>query len=280
MAFIVLPLITVILPCRWGDSLIRLVARRGWLLRSRSNACLQSARNYLAIDDPESWKVRWRLVELMDARDGWYCFFGRSRSLVRQMDFEGLPAEPGLIFVGAHWGTGLAALAAFLRSGLQPRLVYREVKSDIFWSAPFQYVYLLVLVNCIRRICRGGAIRVPGGRSAFEAALRESGSPVIVLDAPALNSDNSLRATVLGQPAELNRNGFLLLAEYKARCVFFYCGIREKGRSSLVCSEPFEPRDAKHLVERYGEYLNDLLRLDSAQWRLWHVAPQFFKVDG
>jgi hypothetical protein len=280
LAYILLPLATVLLPFRSGDALIRSIAYRGWLLNGRSRAFASAAGNVIHLDEPENWKARWRLVELSDARDAWYCFFGRSRSLVKSVDPADLSAAHGPVLVGAHWGIGLRALIVFRHAGLQPRFVYRRVERDILRFAPFQYLYLKILVACIRRVCGERSIEVPGARRAFESALDEEGSPVILLDAPAMNPDTALNTRVLGHAVALNPDGARLLAEKSVKCSFFALGVSWEGRTILNCNPPFTPSSAAELIAAYGDFLTGLLEQDSAQWRLWHAAPQFFGETG
>lgn len=280
LAYILLPLVTVLLPFRTGDALVRSIAYRGWLLNGRSRTFAAAAGNFVSMDEPENWKARWRLVELSDARDAWYCFFGRSHALVKSVDHVELSDARGAVLVGAHWGIGLRALVVFRHAGLQPRFVYRRVERDILRFAPFQYLYLKILVRCIRRVCGKRSIEVPGARRAFESALGEEGSPVILLDAPAMNPDTALKTRVLDRTVALNRDGARLLAEKDVQCLFYALGVKWEGKARLDRSEPFAPLSAAKLVQAYGDFLTGLLEADGAQWRLWHAAPQFFGETG
>jgi hypothetical protein len=234
----------------------------------------------MPVGETEDWRARWRLAELADARDAWLCLFGRSGALARHVSRDGPLPAPGTVLVGAHWGTGLRALIVFRRAGLAPRFVYRRVDTSLRRAAPFQYLYLKVLVHCIRRVCAGRSIEVPGARRAFEAALGEAGSLVVLLDAPARNRADAIAAQVVGRAAEFNRNGARLLAENGARCVFYALAEQLRGEAELSCSAPFVPDSAESLVHDYGRFLTGLLEQDAAQWRLWHAAPQVFRESG
>ena len=276
LAYILLPLVTVLLPFRSSEALIRSIAHRGLLLNGRSETFVVEAGKYVRLDEPENWKARWRLTELSDARDAWYCFFGRSRALAKSADHTDLSVAQGAVLVGAHWGIGLRALVVFRHAGLQPRFVYRRVEPDFLRFAPFQYLYLQVLVRCIRRVCGKRSIEVPGARRAFESALAETGSPVILLDAPAMNPETALMARVHGHTIAFNRDGARLLAEKEVQCCFYSVGVRWKGAAKLHCSAPFTPSSDGEMIQAYGDFLDGLLENDSAQWRLWHAAAQFF----
>lgn len=276
LAYILLPLLTVVLPFRASDALIRSIAFRGWLLNGRSRTFAAAAGHFVSMDEPEKWKARWRLVELSDARDAWYCYFGRSRSLVKSVEHGDLSDVQGSVLVGAHWGIGLRALIVFRQAGLQPRFVYRRVERDILRFAPFQYLYLKILVRCIRRICGDRSIEVPGARRAFESALGEEGSPVILLDAPAVNPEKAIETRVLGRAVALNRDGARLLAEKNVGCSFYALSVSWEGKAKLDHPAPFMPSSDRELIRAYGDFLTVLLEKDSAQWRLWHAAPQFF----
>jgi hypothetical protein len=278
LVYILLPLACVVLPHGRGQALIRRIADEGWLLNARSKSALRSAQRYLVIADPEAWKRRWRRAELSEARDLWFALLGRGRALRRAVRVDGMPpARQGLVLIGMHWGPSVLALQLFREAGLQPRFVYRAVGIDILRAAPFRYVYLRLLVAYIRRSCGGCDIPVPGARSRLETALREPGTPIILLDAPVTRTGHSLQDEVLGLTAEFSREGPELLVSGGARCVFYALGMGENGVNALSCEHPIEPDSADELVAAYCRFLGEHLRRDSAQWRLWHAAEQLFR---
>lgn len=281
LAYIVLPLFCVALPLSWGDRLIRHVANRGWLLESRSRSALQSARRYLTISDPNDWRTRWRWVELVEARNLWYSLLGRTSAVLGSVRVQGMPAPTdNLVLIGMHWGPSLLALGLFREAGLGPRFCYRQVDGEVRRVAPFLYVYLRLLVRYIRRTCEGRDVPVPGARKKLQSALHESGTPILLLDAPIARNGRSLPGEVLGIAAEFSREGAEVLATGGASCVLYALALENDGRYVLRCGPPFKPESAEDLIAAFSRFLSEYLEYDSAQWRLWHAAEQLFRPAG
>jgi len=279
LTYILLPLACVVLPYSAGQTLIRAAAQRGWLLHARSEAALRAARRYLEVTDEEDWKARWRLVELMEARDLWLSMLGRRRAVSRGVRALGLPeADDSLVLIGMHWGPSVLALQLFRDAGLRPRFVYRQPAAQKRTAAPFSYVYLRLLVAYIRRNCDGNDIAVPGARKELETATSRPGSPVILLDAPITHTARSTRTPVGSLEADFNRDAPELLVEGKARCVLYALGLDESGHLVLECEPGFVPRSAEELMEAFASLMSRYIARDSAQWRLWHAAEQLFRT--
>jgi len=278
LIYILLPLVCVVLPYTWGQALIRQVSQRGWLLNARSDAALRAALEYIEVPDQASWKQRWRLAEMFEARDLWLCMLGRGQALTKRVRVHGIPlAADRLVMLGMHWGPSVLALRMFHQAGLAPRFVYRAVPAELLRAAPFHYAYLTLLVAYIRRVCRQRDIRVPGARKELTQALAEPGTPVILLDAPITRDGRALRGQILDQDADFFRDGLELLTTARARCVLYAMGMDENGANVLTCSNAFEPESPEALLQRYTAMMSRCLAGDSAQWRLWHAAGQLFR---
>ena len=278
LTYVLLPLCCVVLPYEVGQALIRGIAQRAWLLKTRSVAALDSAQRFIRVQDEAGWKARWRLVELTEARDLWLFMAGRRKALLRSVRRQGLPpVTDRLVLIGMHWGPGVLALQFFRDAGLAPRFVYRQISPDIRHAAPFHYLYLRLLVRYIRSVCAGRDITVPGALKQLEAAATEPGTPVILLDAPTTRPDRSIPTDVGNLVAEFNCDGPEWLVAGKSTVVLYSLGFNAAGVSELHCSEPFRPESTRALMEQFGHFLAQHLEEDSAQWRLWHAADQLFR---
>jgi hypothetical protein len=278
LTYIFLPMICVILPYRWGQALILLVARRGWLLRSRSELALQQASRFVEIKDARRWQQSWRLVEMMEARDLWLSVMGRASSISRRIRVNNLP-EPrtGLVLLGMHFGPTAIVLQILHDQGLGPRFVYRGADSELRRVVPFQWIYSKLNVKFIRQTCQGRDITVPGARRQLEAALHEPGTPVILLDAPVTREGQSIHVDVLGLDTEFSRDGPELLTAGKAFCVHYWLDLDANGERILHFSAASQPDKAESLVKAYAGMLSSRLSENSAHWRLWHAADQLFR---
>jgi hypothetical protein len=281
LAYILLPLCCVVLPYAVGQALIREISQRAWLLKARSAGALDSARHYVQVTDQATWKARWRLVELTEARDLWFFMAGRHKATLRRVRQQGVPqVMKRLVLIGMHWGPSVLALQLFRDGGLAPRFVYRKISADIRRAAPFHYLYLCLLVRYIRSVCVGRDIAVPGALKQLEAAAAETGTPVILLDAPTTRPDRSILTTVGDLVAEFNSDGPEWLVTGNSAVVLYSLGFNVAGARELRCSEPFTPESTRALMQQFGDFMAQHLADDSAQWRLWHAADQLFRNLG
>lgn len=282
MAYIVLPLGCALLPVKWSERMLRRCARRGWILKTRSRQASDTAARLMYLADPVAWRQKWRLVELTEARDAWFILLGRHEALLEKVRIEGEPPTPGegLALVGLHWGPSVLALAAFRRLGLKPRFVYRNVESDIRRQAPFQYLYLRLVVRVIDRCCGGGAIAVPGAKAALATTLEGSETPVLLMDAPPVRGRRVLMVNLLERPAPIAADGIELLANRHARCTLFAMGLDDDNEGKqLIFTETVSADDPRELASKIAAHFNRFVLHDSSQWRLWHAAHQLFKLD-
>lgn len=280
-AYLLLPALCLLLPTGWGERLIRRVARQGWLLEARSAQACDAAQTWAGpLATPAAWRQRWRLVELSDARDCWFCVFGRTGRLLENIDILGEwpQARPGLALVGLHWGTGILALQLFRKHGLEPRFVYRGVDRRNMSSFPFLSLYQAMTIRAINRICAGRAISTPGAAAALDDALQGDGTPVVLLDAPPEASRRVAQMRLLESNARLAVGGMELLVSHGAQCILFDLGLQSEGEGRrLRIQAPSPAEDLLAVQQLVGRHFNDVVGTDSAQWRLWHAADQLFE---
>ena len=278
LTYLLLPLLCVLLPYRWGQGLLAQIAGRGWLLQSRSELALQQAQLYISVENPARWLRQWRLVEMMEARDLWLCVFGRAHSISRRIRIQDLPKpETGLVLLGMHYGPTAIVLQMFQDAGLAPRFVYRSIEAELWRLVPFQWLYSKLNVRYIRQSCQGRDIAVPGARSKLAAALHEPGTPVILLDAPVTRAGGSIHARVVGIDTEFSGEGSQLLIDGAARCVHYWMETSDNGER-LLRFQPSEPvQTAEQLIQEFAGLMSARLVENSAHWRLWHAAGQFFR---
>lgn len=280
LTYILLPMICVLLPYGWGQRLLLLITKRGWLLQSRSELALQQALRFVAIENAKTWKRSWRLVEMMEARDLWLCVLGRSASISRPICIHDMPkASVGLVLLGMHCGPTAIVLKIFQQAGLGPRFVYRGIDTDLRRLVPFQWLYSKLNVTYIRQSCEGREISVPGARSKLRAALKEPGTPVVLLDAPVNREGQSIHAEVLGLNAEFSGEGPALFAEAGASCVHYWLELNEYGERELHFGPISRPSSAEQVVAEFAGLMSRQLRDNSAHWRLWHAADQLFRSE-
>ncbi len=278
LTYILLPMVCTLLPYRWGQTLLSAVARRGWLLQSRSELALQQARGYVVVEDVTAWKYHWRLVEMMEARDLWFSVVGRAAGISRRISLHNVPRPmTGLVLLGIHYGPTAIVLKIFQEQGLAPRFVYRGIGPELRRLVPFQWLFSKLNVRYIRQTCQGREIIVPGARRKLRAALTEPGTPVVLLDAPVTRAGRSIHAKVLGLDTEFAGEGPELLSQGKASCVHYWMDVNESGERELHFGAIYQPTTARQLVSEFAELMSARLAFNSAHWRLWHAADQLFR---
>lgn len=280
LAYLLLPALAVLLPASWSRRLIAGAAGWRWLLAGDAEESLHRAAEYTATGDEGEWTRRWRMVALLEARDLGLMMWGRGRAVYAEI--EGAEAVDGAhdsVLVGMHWGPSISILGLLRSRGLGPLLVYRPVERSILRHRPFLYWYLVFSVRYIRKSCGDRAIAIQGAGDALRRELPRPGTAVVVLDAPPAPGRSTIDGEVLGRPVKFNA-GFPAILEESCREYLFYAISLQPGGScvkKLELTPPRRPRSQEQLMGDYCQFLSGHLAEDSAQWRIWTAAGQFFQ---
>ena len=279
LVYILVPVAAFFLPAALSRRLVRRVADWDWVLRGEVEACHAYAAQYTPITHAQEWKRRWRMVVMLDARDLFLLTWGRSRAVLNEISgSEQIAQARDRVLVGMHWGPSISILKLLHNHGMRPLLVYRQVERDLLRSRPFYYLFLKKAIRYIRQTCGDRAVPVRGASDALRKRLPEKGTSIVVLDAPPAPGRSTLAGTVLGWPVQFNA-GFPELLRDSGRQHQFYAISLQPGSEALKILEMTDPKPAGStaaLVEDYCAYLGQHIDKDSAQWRIWQVASQFF----
>jgi hypothetical protein len=280
LVYILLPVIAICLPAALSRRMVRQVASWQWVLRDEASASYMHAAKYTAIEDEQEWKDRWRLVVLLDARDLYLLTSGRSRAVLAEIEgAEQILKAKDRVLVGMHWGPSIAILALLRREGLNPLLVYRQVERYILQVRPFYYHFLRKSINYILQNCQQRAIPIRGAGHALRSELARPGTAIIVLDAPPVPGRSTITEEVLGHAVCFNA-GFPEILQESRREYIFYAISLTPGRRVGKVLEMTEPQDCQSpniMLGAYCAFLGRHLGTDSAQWRIWRAADQFFQ---
>ncbi len=275
LAYWLLPLLCFVLPARAANAVARVMARRGWFFRAHAANALANVSRVAPVADPEAWKTTFRLVQFLDAVDTWHGHFSSDRRIARALVSgpEAWPEAGTVVMLGTHLGPGTLFLRCLAAAGWAPRFVFRDVPDAARRGAPVFHAYLRWRVAYLRKVCRGGEIRVPGGRDAVAAALDQPGGAlVLLLDAPAERPCGT-RLRLRGQALPIDPRGLQMVVDHGAPASLFVMRWDATlGRRRLEVT-PAEPvTDCDQALTRMEAFLDEALASDSAQWQLWLTA--------
>lgn len=279
VVYLMVPSLACILPASWSRSLVVRVSHWSWLMAPRCELAWQQARNHTEIADEKGWRMRWRQVEMLDARDLFMLAAGRKSSVFREIQgLEKIDNARGKVLVGMHWGPSISILRLLASRGMQPTLLFRNVERIVLRKRPFHYLFLRVAVREIKVTCGGRAIPVKGAMNKLRERLATDGTDIVVLDAPPLSGRSVIEAEVLGRPALFNAGFPDLMHESGKSYLFFAITLDAQGRltKTLTLSEVGQVQSPSVFMQEYCDFLSDHLRKDPSHWRIWPVAQQFF----
>ena len=278
--YLALPLVAVFLPAAWSRSLLARSSNFSWLLSSEAEAAWSSASKYVDTGDEKLWKARWKQVEMLDVRDCYLMSFGRTGTVLAEVECDSdLEIVRDKVLIGMHWGPAISILKLLKVAGLDPALPYRKPEKDIFWIRPFFYIFVRLATRHIVKTMGDRAVKIGGAGKALRAMMDQPGSVIVVMDAPPKAGRPTLNAGVIGRNAIFEAGFPNILADNHKEYVFYALNLQPGGlvRKKLELMGPFSAHEAQDFIQQYADFLDRHLSTDSAQWRIWHVAEQFWR---
>lgn len=279
LAYLAVPTLALLLPARWSRALVARLAGWNWMLAPLCHECWVQAAAHTDIDDEHLWKRRWRCVEMMDARDTFMLGLGRSRAVLDEIGgVESLETVRGRVMIGMHWGPQISVLRLLAEHGMPAALIYREVEGALARRRPFYWLFQRMALRELKRSCQGRAIPVRGAMEKLRERLKDDGVVMCVLDAPPISGRSVLEGRVLERRAVFNAGFPELLEASGKEYVCFAVGLDPAGALTkvLYLDPARRVSDPGAFLVAYCELLDRYLKLDSAHWRIWQVAGQFF----
>ena len=278
--YLALPLVAVFLPAAWSRSLLARSSNFSWLLSSEAEAAWSSASKYVDTGDEKLWKARWKQVEMLDVRDCYLMSFGRTGTVLAEVECDSdLEIVRDKVLIGMHWGPAISILKLLKVAGLDPALPYRKPEKDIFWIRPFFYIFVRLATRHIVKTMGDRAVKIGGAGKALRTMMDQPGSVIVVMDAPPKAGRPTLNAEVIGRNAIFEAGFPNILADNHKEYVFYALNLQPGGlvRKKLELMGPFSAHEAQDFIQQYADFLDRHLSTDSAQWRIWHVAEQFWR---
>jgi len=279
LLYFLLPGMSVVLPTAWSRSLLARLSRRGWLLGKNADVAWSMASQFVDPGDEAGWKMRWKQVELLDVRDLYLMIFGRSRSVLAEIEYDSpIATAKDRVIVGMHWGPSISLLKMLAEADLNPALPYRPPPPHALRRRPFYYLFLKLACRYLVKTMHERAVMIGGAGKKLNAMLDEPGSMVVVMDAPPMAGRPTFTTPVLNRDAVFNASFLNVLVDQQKEYMFYALSLHSDGslRKKMELQGPFRSATAEAFLQRYAEFLDQHLLADSAQWRIWHVARQFW----
>jgi hypothetical protein len=280
IVYLALPLVSVFLPASWSRALLARSSNLSWILSMEAEAAFSSASQYVETGDEKIWKARWKQVELLDVRDLYMMNLGRTRSVFAEIECDtDLEVARDKVLIGMHWGPSISILKLFQVAGLNPAVPYRKPEREILWIRPFFYLFVRLAARYIEKMMGDRAVPIGGAGKVLREMMDQTGSVFVVMDAPPKAGRPTLNAEVIGKNAHFDAGFPNILANNNKEYVFYAINLQPGGlvRKKLELMGPFSSSDAQEFVKQFAGFLDRHLSTDPAQWRIWHVAQQFWR---
>jgi hypothetical protein len=278
--YLLVPGLAVFTPASFSRWILRRVSHWNWYLADAADAAYRGAKGFVEIEDEETFKRRWKQVEMLDVRDLYMITCGRSSAVLAEVECDvDVEVARDRVIIGMHWGPSISILKLLQRAGLNPALPYRPPEKAILRIRPFYYLFSTMAARYMRRTMGERAVPVGGASKILRAMMDKPGSVIVVMDAPPMEGRPVLNATVLGKSASFNAGFPTILGENEKEYVFYAISLQpgDTVRKKLELEGPFTSHEAQEFIENYAGFLERHMVTDPPQWRIWHAAQQFLK---
>jgi hypothetical protein len=279
LAYVLFPCLSVLSPASFSRRVLCRISTWDSLLVADVTLAFDGARKHLDIIDEAAWKRRWKQVELLDVRDLYMMLFGRSRSVMAEIE---LPAELELarnrVMVGMHWGPAISILKLLANAGMQPTFPYRPPERELLRSRPFYYLFSSLATRYLSRTLKDRAVTTGGAGKVLQGLLDVPGSICVLMDAPVQKGRQAMTREVLGTAATFNVGFPAMFVEAGKEYVLYAMNLLDDGtaRKKLELQGPLRADDTGEYLDSFVNFLNRHLSADSSQWRIWRAEHQLW----
>lgn len=278
---VLLPALAAALPWGWGFRLLRKFAAGDGLYRELTDTAYRGAQSVSPISDSGEWKLRYRLIRLVDHCD---MFLVRTRSrrwFERHVDVDGAWPQSGpFIAMTFHWGAGLWALADLHSRGLPARFLTARIGKAQFQGDWIAHAYARCRNRTVEAAAGAPVIYTGGATQPLRIALEQGLVVAALYDIPATMTRATLRTRLCDRLVDLPAGLANLAVASGVPIVPFAMGLDyDSGRRQLRIEAAFHPASAQDFADRLAATLTRLIRQDTAAWHFSGYAPQFFAAD-
>jgi len=277
--YLLVPGLAIFVPASFSRKVLHRVSCWQWFMASAAEAAFEGARNFVDIENERIFKKRWKQVELLDVRDLYMMLCGRSRAVLAEVERDtAVELVKDRVVIGMHWGPSISILKLLQVAGLDPALPYRPPEKQVLRRRPFYYLFSTLAARYMKKTMGERAVPVGGAGKVLRAMMDQTGSVIVVMDAPPMEGRPTLHRPVLGKNAIFNAGFPTILADQEKEYVFYAISLQadDSVTKRLELEGPFSSSEAMDFLQKYAGFLDHHLSSDPAQWRIWHVAQQFW----
>jgi len=250
-----------------------------WYMAAPAQAAWLSAKEFVETGNEAGFKRRYKQVELMDVRDLYMILCGRDRAVMSEVQID-VPVElvKDRVIIGMHWGPSISILRMLQLAGMQPAFPYRPPEKELLRIRPFYYLFSILAAHYLVKVMGDRAVPVGGAGKVLRGFIDQPGSILVLMDAPPMEGRPVLKSEVLGKPVSFNAAFPHTIAEKQQEFVFYAISLQAGDglTKKLELDGPHCSSDAQDFLQHYAAFLEQHMRDDPAQWRIWHAAKQFW----
>lgn len=279
-AYLLIPGLAVILPASFSRWIMARVSHWRWFMADVAEAAFQGAGNFVGIENEAVFKSRVKQVELLEARDLYMMSCGRSRSVLAELKCDdSVELAKDRVIIGMHWGPSISILKFLQVSGLKPALPYRPPEKQLLKTRPLYFLFSFLAARYMVKTLGERAVPVGGAGKVLRSMMDQPGSVIVIMDAPPMEGRPTLDSKVLGKNAIFNAGFPTIIADKEKEYVFYAISLQpgDTVLKKLELEGPFKSSEAMDFLQTYTDFMNRHLSSDPSQWRIWHVARQFWR---
>jgi len=275
----VIPFTAALLPWRFGFAWLKQLATWSFLYRDSVESLWSGATPFFPEADARQWKMRARLLLLVEHTDTYLTLLRSDRWWRRHIAVRGeFPAtgEANLLLT-FHWGTGNWIWRLLRARGIRAFFLARRPQGRSLGLSRLSYWYGRLRGWSLRRIGGAGVIFTGDSADAINAALADRNSVIGMLDVGARAGQQTVSGALLSRQVRLPF-GLARIAQGTATAVtLFSVGLDWSSGDRDVVIEVIPPgTDADGVMRAYIRHLDARLHGAPEAWQMWHEANAIF----
>ncbi len=275
----VVPIFIALLPWGIGFRLLRKIARHEQSHKVNVDQAWEMAKRHLPDVDENDWKWRFRLLRLIERVDAWLIFLRPrswwSKHIEQSGEFP--PADGPHVFISYHWGGGQWIWSQLVRHGFATHLISRRAEAADLGAGRLSLLLGAARLRGIRRLGGREVIFLGGAKGSVRNALAQGHHLLGMQDMPASAWEDALRRPLLDGEVAFPFGLSRLAIEANASIVLLSFAFDVNTGKRILAVKPL-PRGTSidEVATQFVAHLDECLRMESAFWQIWSLAPLLF----